>query len=382
MFDRRFSPIVRVALFTLSVISCVEKVHAQSLTWDLRHFPTTPLVGNGNWDTTTSLDWSNGSTDLAWVNGDSAIINTNLNGTTNQTLNIDDPSGTLDVSGFDLNISASGNGPVDNVTVTANPGDSLTLTNPNILATATGTVTGIPLFNMNISAPVAGTLGIDDTNTYVTHVELDGQNAYTGPTTGNFGLGNGASLSNTAISGVYLQVLGGATAGTTGPGTSGATLAVNRLDIGDVSPSIAGQLTLNQEQGFNGTALTLNGTQFEFFAADNGVGQLDLSGPGTVEVLNPGTPELIGLDPFEASYLTPGTYTLIDSPIGGLDNATWTYGGPTSFTASDASTYYFSISHTDNLLQLTIAGPTGMPEPTSLGLMAVGVGLLMRRRPV
>jgi autotransporter-associated beta strand protein len=62
--------------------------------------PGAPTDGNGNWDTTTGANWSNGSADSTWANGSTAFFGY---GGAAGTVTIDDPSGAVTVSGITFN---------------------------------------------------------------------------------------------------------------------------------------------------------------------------------------------------------------------------------------------------------------------------------------
>src|SRR5262245_10830871 len=61
---------------------------AQTLTWDASAAnPASPADGSGNWNTSTSANWSDSVSDFAWVNGNVAAIG---NGGTAGVITIDD----------------------------------------------------------------------------------------------------------------------------------------------------------------------------------------------------------------------------------------------------------------------------------------------------
>jgi fibronectin-binding autotransporter adhesin len=156
-----------------------------ALVWDASgNNPGNPQPGDGNWDTTTSANWSNGSTDRVWANGSQAFFGTNSLSPApplGTTITIDDKGGT--VTALEIYFYVS------NYTIAAISGDCLTMVGAAVI-NGPGT----------ISAPIVGTGGIyKDASGNLT---LTGQNSYSGST--QIGqsaliLANGASLGNTSI---------------------------------------------------------------------------------------------------------------------------------------------------------------------------------------
>lgn len=379
----RFNSVSSTSFATVFILgaSFSGAAFGQSLTWQGTSNPNVFGQFTGNWDTTTQ-NWSDGSNTSGWVNGDTAVFSANSTDDNSQGITIDDPSGTVDVAGINLNVdNFSGFDPNPAVSILANGNETLTLTNPDVFATNTGAPSNAHL-SLNINAPIAGTVGIDNQTTSQSIVQLFGLNTYTGNTIGDFQIVVGSSFNNTAFTngGIVTVGNGAIPAGATGPGTAGATLSDQSVSIGTMGFDTAAKFVLNQESGFTGPALTLNGTSFDFGLSDSGllVSQLDVNGPGDAQVLNPRTPEQISLTVSNAESLTPGVYPLIDVPAGGLDAATWEFAGPETYVAGNDVKYGFSISNTDTEVLLTIA--SNVPEPASMALMALGAGMLLRRR--
>jgi autotransporter-associated beta strand protein len=70
-----------------ALLAIGQSANAQTLTWDSSGTnPTGEIDGSGTWDL-SSVRWSNGSTDHAWVNGDNAVIG-NGNGSAAYTINL------------------------------------------------------------------------------------------------------------------------------------------------------------------------------------------------------------------------------------------------------------------------------------------------------
>ena len=342
------------------VVLCANLTLAQSFTWDASGAnPTNPTNGSGNWDTTSSANWSNGTTDGTWVSGSTAVFEPKA-GAPNAVVTIDDPSGAVNVGLLEL---------AGNYSIAATPGDTLTM-----VPQAGGAVPGI-VGAAVISAPIAGTDGVDVSGGLL----LTGQNTYTGATLsrqGEITLANGASLGNTSISGSQggLDVRGSAAAGTGGAGNSGATMTV--LGTGllfSMEDGTIGTFTLQQQSGFTGTALTGIGGGFGFDLGETAADKLIDSGPGTASVR--GT-NVIDISTNSDAYLTPGSYTLISVPAGGLTGTFDFFNGTTTETVTVGGTAYtLTLTNSDTAEILTV-----LPEPASAALMALAGIFLLRRR--
>jgi hypothetical protein len=221
----------------LAVMASSGVTHGAMLIWDASGMnPKNPQTGGGTWNTTTSANWSNGSKDTPWVNGSYAAIAASSPpapppGTV---ITIDDPSGSIWASEIDLYLP---------YTIAAIPGDSPAVVGQDLI-----------LFSGTISAPITGTRSIESAGGGT--LTLTGHSTYTGTTNAGDNtilLANGASLGNTQIAGSHFLAQGTTTAGTGGPGTSGATLGP--IISFSMIDGTAGTFTLKQESSFVGTAL-------------------------------------------------------------------------------------------------------------------------------
>ena len=117
-----------VVLALLAQLASVPLVSAATLTWDASGTsPAAPTDGAGNWST-ANANWSNGSSDSVWTNGDNAVFGVN-NGA----------AGTISV-GSGINVANITNNPAGSGSYTIS-GNSLTLVgNPTIHVAAGTTV--------------------------------------------------------------------------------------------------------------------------------------------------------------------------------------------------------------------------------------------------
>jgi hypothetical protein len=194
----------------LPICPCVAKAQ---LTWDATGSnPGNPVGGSGNWDTTSSANWSNESTDVPWTNGDEAFLSPGA--PAGSVITIDDASGTVNVHGIQFN---------SHYTIAAVPGDTLTIASTGLGIFGTGTISAAIIGTGNLTKTL-GTLLLTGHNTYTgfTNISQDG-----------FILGNGASLGNTNIYGYSFATQGTNFAGTNGPGILGATLGGNNETSGN-----------------------------------------------------------------------------------------------------------------------------------------------------
>ena len=201
--------------------------HAANLTWDPGLTPATGSDGTGNWDLSSPI-WSNGASDAAWSNGNTAIFGVAAPATVTITV----PS-----------ISAAGITFNQGYTINANPGSNLTLTGP--VAVSAGTAT--------INAPIAGTTGLSVSG--AGSLTLGGVNTYSGGTTIN-----GTLL--VAAAGNLGAANNSLTFGTSGTATVGnLTLNANTTvgSITSATTSGTNTVTLN-----NGATLTDTGTDPQF----------------------------------------------------------------------------------------------------------------------
>jgi fibronectin-binding autotransporter adhesin len=216
---------------------------AQSLTWDASgSSPTNPQDGGGNWDTASTNPsntlWSNGTTDITWVNGDTAIFGNaaNTNGGAS-IVTIDDLSGSVSASALVFNATPSqGN----YYTIQASGSDLVTLGGTGSITVASGQ-------DPSITAPIAGTAGLDLTGNGGT-LTLGGSNTYSGGTT----VGTGATLQIGSATTTGLSSNLGA-----GNVTDNGAVVFN----GNTSPTITNNFTGNGSLQQSGTdTLTLTGS--------------------------------------------------------------------------------------------------------------------------
>jgi fibronectin-binding autotransporter adhesin len=268
---------------------------------------------------------------------------------TSSRLNLE--GGLLNMEGNSIGTSASGNGSVTFTLPAIN--QSATLENVGAINSSGGILMG------------AGTLTVS------------GANSWTGATTvgqGMFILSNGASLGNTAISvapGANFMPQGTSSAGTTGAGTSGALLSIvgDQLDMADGTP---GTFTINQNSGFSGTALTLTGATMDFDLGTTSADELIDAGPGVASVTGTNT---INLNTAGDAFLTPGIYDLISAPSG--LTGTFDFGNATNTEVLTLDQpYTLTLNNSDTLETLTVS----VPEPASIGLLAIGGASLLTRR--
>jgi hypothetical protein len=304
--------------------------------------------GTGPWDTTaTNKAWNVFGGTSPWINGSAATFDAdNIPAALKNApgrivnVNIDDPSGSVVASAIDQ--IAPNSPPNVSFVVTANPGDTLTTTSGGM--GLGGSVT--------IDAPIAGTGGVGMGVESV--VTLGGDNVYTGPTTiasGNLTLAGG-SMGNTAMSLgpigylVIFQIgssgagpLPQYVAGTTGPGTQGASLAGGTNTYiafanGAAAYASATKLIIQEQSGYMGSALTFNATSLRFGLNDTSADEIVVNGPGAASVTDTGITIAIN-DP--SHQLTPGVYPLISDPAGGL-------GGGFTFTSTASTTESVTVN--------------------------------------
>jgi len=341
---------------------------AQTLTWDASGAnPANPTTGSGNWDTTTNANWSNGTTDGTWVNGDAAVFEPTPTPPgspppIDSIVTIDDPSGTVETPS--LSFPA-------NYTIAAAPGDTLTM-----VPQAGGAQPSIRTKGGTITAVIAGSDGFEAAETGGNLI-LTGHSTYAGTTTiiqSQITLTNGASLGNTEITGDQGNLLidGSASAGTSGPGNSGATMLLPHIDMQD---GTIGTFRLYQQSGFTGAALYLGvGIGFLLDLGETAADEVVDSGPGTADMAG-GNP-FINISTAGDAYLTPGSYTLISVPAGGLTGTFDFPNGQTTETVTVGGTAYtLTLTNSDTAEVLTV-----LPEPASAAIMTLGGIFLLRRR--
>ena len=151
---------------------------------------------------------------------------------------------------------------------------------------------------------------------------LSGPNTYDGATTINAGtlaLANDAGLGNTAIavnaSGTlagHPSAAGVVTAGLTGTGSAGASLALNGGSAFSMVDGSLGTFQLNHQTGFSGTSLAINDARLSFDLSSSGADALIAGGSATVAGIN-----TIDINVVGTSLSPDQTYNLVTA-TGGL----------------------------------------------------------------
>ena len=205
----------------------------------------------------------------------------------------------------------------------------------------------------------------------------------TNQTGSSFAISSGAAVNHSGPS--FLQTGGRLTVdGTLSPGASGVTLQGGtlegagtisgnvRLDGASVAPGTNGLGTLT----FSGGSLAvLSASAFTFDFAGASSDRLVFQNPPAVVDLGAG---LVSLSlNFLAAPTVNTTYNLVQITTGG-SGITGTFAGlPTSGTTFQSSyagtSYFFTVNYTPNLVALTV---TPVPEPSTVALLAAGLGLL------
>ncbi len=204
---------------------------------------------------------------------------------------------------------------------------------------------------------------------------LAGANTWTGPTSVSSGtmlLAANSTLGDTVISvasGAILDMMAGSSAGNTTTAASGATLAGTTGGATfNLEDSAIGTFTLTQGASFSGIALTLGGDTLDFDISNLGTDEILDSGPGKASVSGVNTINLDALTP----TLTPGVYTLISDPAGGL---TGTFKFANLQTTEVLDGYTLSLTNSSTAETLTV-----VPEPACIGVLIVGSMTLLGRK--
>jgi fibronectin-binding autotransporter adhesin len=213
---------------------------------------------------------------------------------------------------------------------------------------------------------------------------LSGSNTYSGDTiinSGTLALGTGGSLGNTAMtinSGASFSPIQGSSVGLS-TGSAGAGIILKNggtLDMTSGGTGTVGTFILNPGSNtFPGVALDLQGGTLKFDLGNGTTDQLIVnSGASSVSGVNYVSVKTAGL-----SSLTPGTYTLISSPNGGLAGSFLFNSGsplnvisPVITVTAGANTYRLSLNSSANELQIVI---TNAPARSSINIMPLGASI-------
>ncbi|QOV89378.1 beta strand repeat-containing protein [Humisphaera borealis] len=271
----------------------------------------------------------------------------------------------LDLNGFSQTIGSLAGGGLTGGNVSLGADATLTAGGNNSNTTYSGVISG------------TGTSGLTKTGSGT--LTLFGANTYTGNTVVSVGtlLINGSLAAASATS-----VASGATVG--GSGTIAGALTVNgggtlspgsspgKLTVG-ATVSLADASTYSVELGDAGADSNLvAGTDYD---------QLALTGTGTTLTISPNA----ALSVLELPNITSGqVFVIVDNTASGTVNGTFftaTSGGVAlteggTVTGNLGST--FTISYANN--DVTLTAVNVVPEPASLGLLAVATGGLLTRR--
>ncbi len=179
-------------------------------------------------------------------------------------------------------------------------------------------------------------------------------------TAGQLILAAGGSIGNASITvtgpGTFAVQPGSGTlsAGTTGAGSSGATLSLGSNATFSMVDGAIGTFNLQQQASFGATntALTLGGATLKFELASTGadklavnVGAASVSGTNNISITTVG------------SNLTNGTFTLISTPAGGLNGGTFQFtgGGTTAYVAAGSNNYQLTLNSSSTIASVTVA---------------------------
>ncbi|HUB27533.1 MAG TPA: autotransporter-associated beta strand repeat-containing protein, partial [Tepidisphaeraceae bacterium] len=327
---------------------------AQSLTWDASGAnPTSPIDGSGNWDTLTGINWSNGTNDSPWIDGNSAVIG---NGGTAGTITIDDLSGAVTAAGITINST-----PGSDYTIA---GESLNLTGSTpTIAVASGqspTISSALSSSSGLTVAGGGQLNLTGNN-----ANLTGTIAVDGGTLSVGAAGLGASTNAVVV-------------GTTYPGTPSTTTTPGALALA------------------SGTSYTIG--SFASQTNSTAVNTVTIPSGSTLNVVSTGTPPSSGINAaFVAGALLSNTTgfsgtnvitTSVTLTGGGALNVNGTSSG-SSFLAglgdanNTGNSPTFNMSTTLNMVGLssftfvTGLGPTPTGNPPAVGgsEFDVGVGI-------
>ena len=341
----RFLNWIRPCYKTLLAISAVALVFgfaqpslAASLTWDASTTqPASPTDGSGNWST-SSANWSNGTSDNPWnnANADTAVIG---NGGTPGTITVQ-PAG-VTVGGINLD-------PVTGTSGYQFTGGPITLSGTAVISGNDGTTSGA---NFGVNVTGAGSLTVGGTSPVT--FSGPGLSDYAGPTTVN-----GTLLNNTTISNSTVTVNSGGVAG--GSGTYGGNVTVSSGGTfapgGAVNGGVATMTTLENN-------LTLSsGAQVNYLlndASSSGTaGGNDAAAVSGTLTINPDL--TINVDPGED--FTYGNYAL--ASYGTLTDSSSAFNGWSVTGLAPGTGISYSTAGGDLTLSLTAPpAPTAPQSP-------------------
>jgi len=258
----QFPAIIRFASMSAFILlACVSSPTARSntLTWDPTGAPTSPVGGNGTWNTSAS-QWSDGSSDLVWgtstTNPDIAVFASSSPAAVyTATLNTDVYAGGLSVTSSQ-NVVLQGTG-------------SVTLTGSAPLIAVTGA-------QLSLNAVIKGTVGFEKTGSGILRIGVGGGGTYTGITkittgqiTNDIDNGLSASASLVMANSSFLSLVGKnqsvagltGTSNTTVRSTSGTSTFTVTAGSGTFAGTLSdGSAAVRLNFINSGGSLTLSGT--------------------------------------------------------------------------------------------------------------------------
>ncbi len=430
-----------ISVFALLVSVSAPLARSTTLTWDPTGAPTSPVGGNGTWNT-SAAQWSDGTNDQVWSTS-----------TTNPDIAVFSNSGSVYTITLNTAVYAGGLSDVSTMNAVLSGTGSVTLTGSAPLIAVTGA-------QLSLNAVIQGTAGFEKTGAGILRIGVGGGGTYTGVTKISAGqvtndIDNGlsvnASLAMTGSS--FLSLVGKnqsvagltGTSGTTVRSTSGTSnftvTAGSGTFAGTLSDGSAavrlnfinsgGSLTLSGTNSYRGTT-TVSGGTLSLGSNLTGTSSVTVSGgtlTSTIANVNLG----LGGTSMGSGAITPrgvgtaGTFTLaanqtftttggtlnfdlvssssFDQIIGsgsgtfsltgttlalsGLTSVAGTYqlfngftsGSVSSLTVTGLNPAYSGVLDTNGILTVSLSA---IPEPSTLaallGVAALGIAVLNRRR--
>jgi fibronectin-binding autotransporter adhesin len=296
---------------------------AATLSWDPSKTPTTPSGGTGTWDTGTTPDWSNLSTDVTWT--DTTGSNTAVFG---------GAAGTVTLAGTE-----TANRVVFNTSGYLLTGGTLNLagTTPTITTNANAEVDSVISGSAGLTKAGTGTLTLTNTETY------------TGATTINAG-----TLAYSLGAGTLTLP--------SGSGLSGA----GSLSVSSYNTTFTGNVTLGGSQSYN----SLDTNSHYLLSTDTTLTGSAVTISGAIGENGPGSSHLFAIDTSAANgpiNLNLGfTVTNVYYPIGSFSaNA-----GTGSLTLTNTTGYTTSLTSLSLTGALTVND--SVPQPGNFSLHATG----------